>query len=97
MDSREYQEARSFLKTDHGANSTLPVIYKSNKKAWMNSGIWKEYLEWLDDQVKPRKVLLLVDNFSGHGKKEDKKLRGQPKGLRVVLQERNARKVARAI
>ncbi|SPO31912.1 uncharacterized protein UTRI_10314 [Ustilago trichophora] len=43
----------------------LPAIYKSNKKAWMNSILFKEWIYWLDNQVK-RPILLLMDNFKAH-------------------------------
>ena len=32
----------------------------------MTGLIIKEYLEWLDDRMKYRKILLLLDRFSGH-------------------------------
>lgn len=65
------KKPRSFLKTDHGPASTLPVIYKHNSKAWMTLAVWKEYMLWLDELVAPRKIVLLVDNFAGHGDAED--------------------------
>ncbi|KAE8264820.1 hypothetical protein A4X09_0g6849 [Tilletia walkeri] len=47
---------------------TLGVVYRSNSKAWMTGHIFLQWLVWFDDQMeaKGRKVLLLMDNFSGH-------------------------------
>lgn len=47
---------------------SLPVIYKSNKKAWMTSVIFEEYLQSLDSQFlnTNRKVLFFVDNCPAH-------------------------------
>jgi hypothetical protein len=46
----------------------LRVIYRYNKTKWMTGLIMEEYLRWLDNKmrVECRKVLLLLDNFSGH-------------------------------
>jgi DDE superfamily endonuclease/Tc5 transposase DNA-binding domain/Fission yeast centromere protein N-terminal domain len=46
----------------------LRVIYRYNKTKWMTGLIMEEYLRWLDNKmrVEGRKVLLLLDNFSGH-------------------------------
>jgi hypothetical protein len=48
----------------------LPVKYRANKKAWMTGAIFQEYLEWLNGLMvkQKRKVLLLIDNASSHGK-----------------------------
>lgn len=46
----------------------LPVHWRFNKKAWMTSVIFKEWLFWFDSQMTGRKVLLLLDNFSAHEK-----------------------------
>lgn len=43
----------------------INTIYKANKKAWMNSILFKEWIHWLDNQVK-RPILLLLDNFKAH-------------------------------
>lgn len=47
---------------------SLPVIYKSNKKAWMNSKIFEQYLLDWDKrlQMENRKILLFVDNCPAH-------------------------------
>lgn len=46
----------------------LRVEYRYNKTKWMTGVIIEEYLQWLDNKMrsKNRKVLLLLDNFSGH-------------------------------
>ena len=46
----------------------LRVVYRYNKSKWMTGLIMEEYLLWLNNKIKAqgRKVLLLMDNFSGH-------------------------------
>lgn len=46
----------------------LRVEYRWNKSKWMTGLIMQEYLIWLDNKMRAqgRKVLLLLDNFSGH-------------------------------
>jgi len=48
--------------------SKLPVIYKANKTAWMNSAIFNEWIDIWNEELaqENRKILLLADNFSGH-------------------------------
>lgn len=48
----------------------LPVIYKSNKRAWMTSAIFENYLKDWDGKLRRqnRKILLLVDNCAAHPK-----------------------------
>ena len=43
----------------------MPVIYRSNKNAWMNAKLFEEFLELLDNHVK-RRVVLILDNASSH-------------------------------
>lgn len=45
----------------------LPVQYKANRKAWMTSALFEEWLHWFDRQMNGRKVLLFVDNAPSHG------------------------------
>lgn len=47
---------------------SLPVTYCSNRKAWMDSETWKQWLSKFDaDMMRAgRKVLLIVDNVSSH-------------------------------
>ncbi|XP_066259361.1 tigger transposable element-derived protein 4-like [Euwallacea similis] len=46
----------------------LPVTYKSNKRAWMNSEIFINALREWDEELrrKKRKIILLVDNCPAH-------------------------------
>jgi hypothetical protein len=46
----------------------LCVIYWYNKTKWMIGLIMEEYLRWLDNKIRGegRKVLLLLNNFSGY-------------------------------
>ena len=46
----------------------LRIIYRFNKSKWMTGLICEEYLQWLNTKMRGegRKVLLLMDNFSGH-------------------------------
>lgn len=47
---------------------SLPVDYRSNKKAWMTSSLFSEWLLNFDRKMKleNRKVLLFIDNCSAH-------------------------------
>lgn len=52
-----------------GANvniANLPLVWRSNKKAWMTGILFKEYLQWFDLQMQGRQVVLLIDSFSAH-------------------------------
>jgi hypothetical protein len=46
----------------------LRIIYRYNKSKWMTGIIFEEYLQWLNNKMRGerRKVLLILDNFSGH-------------------------------
>ena len=46
----------------------LGMQYQYNKTKWMTGVICQEYLLWLNNKMKAqnRKVLLFIDNFSGH-------------------------------
>jgi hypothetical protein len=46
----------------------LRIEYRFNKTKWMTGFICEEYLQWLNNKMRgeSRKVLLLMDNFSGH-------------------------------
>ncbi|QRW11097.1 tigger transposable element-derived protein 6 [Ceratobasidium sp. AG-Ba] len=52
----------------NGAPESYGYYYRYNKKAWMTSEIWREYLSNLnaDMQVQDRHILLLCDNASSH-------------------------------
>ena len=61
-----YFENPRCLKALNKAN--LPVIYRNNSRAWMTEYIFREWLVKIDHYFKSldRKVLLFLDNFSGH-------------------------------
>ncbi|KAG0430427.1 Tigger transposable element-derived protein 6 [Dictyocoela muelleri] len=44
------------------------VVYKANKTSWLTSELFNEYLNILKNSIfkKYRKILILLDNFSGH-------------------------------
>jgi hypothetical protein len=46
----------------------LGCVWRSNKKAWTTTDIFKEWLFWFDKEMNAggRKVTLLMDNFSDH-------------------------------
>lgn len=46
----------------------LPVVYKHNKRAWMLSGLWYEYLGELEKEMKKqgRRIMLITDNCPSH-------------------------------
>jgi hypothetical protein len=44
----------------------LRIQYRYNKTKWMTGLVIEEYLRWLDNKMHGRKILLLLDNFSGH-------------------------------
>ena len=47
---------------------TLPVHYRGNPKAWMNSSVFEEVLREMDSRfrLQNKKILLLVDNAPSH-------------------------------
>ena len=52
----------------HINTKTLPVVWKSNKRAWMTAAIFKEWLEKLNEKMRRQKrnVLLSLDNATCH-------------------------------
>ena len=44
----------------------LRIVYEYNKTKWMTGVICERFLRWFDNKMHGRKVLLLLDNFSGH-------------------------------
>jgi DDE superfamily endonuclease/Tc5 transposase DNA-binding domain/Fission yeast centromere protein N-terminal domain len=44
----------------------LRIVYEYNKTKWMTGAVCKRFLQWFDNKMRGRKVLLLLDNFSGH-------------------------------
>ena len=47
---------------------SLPVMYRNNKKAWMNSYLFEEWLKKLNRKMKSqnRNILLFIDNAPSH-------------------------------
>lgn len=58
------------------SGGSLGYYYRNNVKAWMTYQLFSEWITQWDRhlQVEGRSVLLLVDNFSGHGEPSDYKL-----------------------
>ena len=54
---------------------TLPTLYRNNKKAWMTSVIFEEWVRNLDKEFhkKKRKVALVIDNCTAHPHMSDLK------------------------
>ena len=52
----------------HISPSSLPVTWKHNKKAWMTTSIYEEWLKSFNSRMRAqgRKVLLFVDNAPSH-------------------------------
>lgn len=52
------------FKKAHVNKSNLPVTYRNNRKAWMLSGIWYEYLRELNTEMQQqkRRIALITDN-----------------------------------
>ena len=69
---------------------TLPVEYHANKKAWMTSGIFENWLKKFDKHMgcKGRKVLLFLDNATPHSDVQlcNVKLKYLPANTTSILQ-----------
>ena len=53
----------------HGVDKALlPITYRSNRKAWMTSELFREWLEHLNSKMsaQERNILMFVDNCSAH-------------------------------
>lgn len=52
----------------YNSDFTHLFIYRNNKKAWMTTTIFTEYLNWLNNKMKAlkRQIALLMDNCSAH-------------------------------
>lgn len=48
--------------------SSLNCEYRFNKRAWMTSVIFEEYIRWFDKKMHGRRVLFVVDNCPAHPK-----------------------------
>ncbi len=46
--------------------TSFGCVYRNNVSAWMTQIIFLEWLQAFDLHVSGRKVLLILDNFSGH-------------------------------
>jgi hypothetical protein len=59
---------KKFHSNGHVALRTLPVEYRFNKKAWMTSDIFSEWLRKLDKRFKAErhKVLMIMDKCPAH-------------------------------
>ena len=59
------ENPRAFKKINR---KNLRIMYRFNQSKWMTGLICEEYLRWLNNKMRGerRKVLLLMDNFSGH-------------------------------
>ena len=59
------QNPRCFKHMDF---SQMPAQWKANKKAWMNSSIFGEWLKDINNKMKrqKRKILLFIDNATSH-------------------------------
>jgi hypothetical protein len=76
----KYKQPRCFRRERLQGLCTLGAHWRHNKKAWMNTEIFKEFLRDFDNRFHGRKVLLLMDNFSAHMRayeelQEEKQLR----------------------
>lgn len=60
------KKPRSFPKYE--SDYSTAFTYKSNKRGWMTSDIFQEYINWLNNKMKiqGRKILLLLDNCPAH-------------------------------
>ncbi len=66
----------NFLRAFKNSNyQEIDVLYRSNNNSWSISEIFNEYDDILNFKFKEsnRKILILLDNFSGH-KIQDKKI-----------------------
>lgn len=52
---------------------TLPMTYRSNRKAWMTSDLFNEWLQSLNEEMsnQKRKILLFIDNCPAHNIQRD--------------------------
>jgi len=52
--------------------ANLPIIYRFNKRAWMLSGLWYEFLRSLNDEMRinRRHIALISDNCPSHPRPE---------------------------
>ncbi|XP_054717282.1 tigger transposable element-derived protein 4-like [Uloborus diversus] len=70
---------------------TLPIEYKNNKKAWMTSALFEEWIRKLDRKMaaSKRNILLIIDNCTAHpaiGNLKAIKLEFLPPNVTAILQ-----------
>jgi hypothetical protein len=51
-------------------NAILPCMYRAQKNAWMNCGVFHEYLAKLDNKLSHanKKIIMFIDNGAAHSK-----------------------------
>lgn len=62
----KYRRPRCFAAAKLKSVEALGIKWRANKKAWMVTEIMVEWLQWFDNLMAGRKVILLLDNFSAH-------------------------------
>ena len=64
----------------------LPVTYRNNKKAWMTSSLFREWIEDLDNHFgkKKRRIPLIIDNCSSHDPTLSTSLKNIPVDLKIL-------------
>jgi hypothetical protein len=62
----KHKHPRCFKAAGLKSVEALGIRWRTNKKAWMVTGIMVEWLRWFDNAMSGRKVILLMDNFSAH-------------------------------
>lgn len=62
----KYAKPRCFAKNFN--RNQKEFLYRNNKKAWMNSDIFQEWIQEFEQRMakQNRNVLMLMDNFAGH-------------------------------
>ncbi|XP_074325951.1 CENP-B homolog protein 2-like [Apium graveolens] len=61
----KYAKPRCFKNVNMGS---LNCHYHANKRAWMTSVLFDEYIRWFDSQMQGRRILFVVDNCPAHPK-----------------------------
>ncbi|XP_074350027.1 CENP-B homolog protein 2-like [Apium graveolens] len=61
----KYAKPRCFKNVNMGS---LNCHYRANKRAWMTSVLFDEYIRWFDSQMQGRRILFVVDNCPAHPK-----------------------------
>ncbi|XP_074322991.1 CENP-B homolog protein 2-like [Apium graveolens] len=61
----KYAKPRCFKNVNMGS---LNCHYRANKRAWMISVLFDEYIRWFDSQMQGKRILFVVDNRPAHPK-----------------------------